>query len=128
MTQNYNTGRISATILAQKQPYEMLIILGGALAVILSAVAFVIRWMEGLPLSEMNPVLRTFVLTLVLGGALVVAGVITRKNLMNGSIMAVVLSIVLIVYGGQEGTIGGFVGLIGAGVAAVSPYLPRGRP
>ncbi|HKZ63973.1 MAG TPA: hypothetical protein VJ400_05985 [Thermoplasmata archaeon] len=129
MTGSYESGRpaISGTILAQKQPYEYLIILGGGLAIILAALAFAIKWLEGIPLSEMNTALRTFVLTLVLGGALVVSGAIARKNVMNGVILAVVVCVVLIVYGGQEGTIGGLVGLIGSGVAAASVYIPRGR-
>ena len=127
MSSAYDTGTrpISGTILAQKAPHELLIVLGGALAVLLSVVAFVIRWMEGVPLGELNTILRTFVLTVVLGGVLVAAGAIVRKNLMNGAIMAVVIAIILIVYGGQEGTIGGVVGLIGAGLAAASPYMHR---
>src|SRR5436309_14290908 len=48
----------------------------------------------------------------------------TRKNLMNGAIVAVVISIILIYYGGQPGTIGGVVGILGAIVAAAKPYLP----
>jgi len=127
MAQSYDMGSrpISATVLATKPPHELLIILGGVLAILLSAVAFAIRWTEGIPLSAANPVVRTFVLTIVLGGVLVMAGAIARKNIWNGAIVAVVVSIVLIVYGGQEGTIGGFVGLIGAGIAVASPYLHR---
>jgi hypothetical protein len=112
-------------VLATKPPHELLIILGGVLAILLSAVAFAIRWTEGIPLSAANPVVRTFVLTMVLGGVLVMAGAIARKNIWNGAIVAVVVSVVLIVYGGQEGTIGGFVGLIGSGIAVASPYLHR---
>jgi len=127
MAQSYDTGSrpISATMLATKPPHELLIILGGVLAILLSAVAFAIRWMDGITLAAANPVVRTFVLTIVLGGVLVVAGAIARKNIWNGAVVAVVVSIVLIVYGGQEGTIGGFVGLIGSGVAVASPYLHR---
>jgi len=127
MAQSYDTGSrpISATMLATKPPHELLIILGGVLAILLSAVAFAIRWTEGIPIGQMNPAMGTFVLTLVLGGVLVVAGAIARKNIWNGAVVAVVVSIVLIVYGGQEGTIGGFVGLIGSGVAVASPYLHR---
>ena len=127
MSQGYDTGSrpISATVLATKPPHELLIILGGVLAILLSAVAFAIRWTEGIPLSAANPVVRTFVLTMVLGGVLVMAGAIARKNIWNGAVVAVVVSVVLIVYGGQEGTIGGFVGLIGSGIAVASPYLHR---
>jgi lysylphosphatidylglycerol synthetase-like protein (DUF2156 family) len=123
----YDTGSrpISATVLASKAPHELLIILGGALAILLSAVSFALKYMESPTLLEWNPILRTFLITLVLGGALIIAGVITRKNVTNGAIVAVVVCIVMIVYGGQEGQIGGFVGLIGAAIAAVSPYLPR---
>ena len=114
---------ISATVLATKPPYELLIMLGGALAILLSAVAFAIRWIEVIPSGTMNAVMRTFVLTLVLGGVLVVAGAIARRNVWNGAIIAVVVSIVMIVYSGQEGTIGGIVGLIGSGIAVASPYV-----
>src|SRR5436309_13662104 len=43
---------------------------------------------------------------------------------MNGAIVAGVISIILIYYGGQPGTIGGVIGILGAIVAAAKPYLP----
>jgi len=127
MAQSYDTGSrpISATVLATKPPHELLIILGGVLAILLSSVAFYIKWTEGIAVGQMNTAMTTLVLTLVLGGVLIVAGAIARRSIWNGAIVAVVVSVVLIVKGGQEGTIGGFVGLIGAGVAAASPYLHR---
>lgn len=126
-TNQYPTGSrpISATILAQKAPHELLIVLGGVLAIVLSSINFAISYMQGLSLSVLNPIVTTFALTLVLGGALSIAGVITRKNVTNGAIVAVVVSVILIVYGKEAGTIGGFIGIIGAAIAAVSPYLPR---
>lgn len=127
-TAQYDPGNraISATVLASKAPHELLIILGGALAIILAALTFAVQWLENPTFGgNLNSVLRTFVLTLVLGGALVVAGVITRKNVTNGAIVAVVVCVVLIIYGEDPGKIGGFIGLIGAAIAAVSPYLPH---
>jgi len=125
MALGYDPGSrpISPTVLATKPPYELIIILGGILAILLSVVAFVIKWIEVIPSGEMNAVFRPFVLALVLGAVLVMAGAIARRNIWNGAILAVVVSIVLIVYGGQEGTIGGFVGLIGSAIAVASPYM-----
>src|SRR5256886_15281907 len=46
---------------------------------------------------------------------------------MNGAIVAGVISIILIYYGGQSGQIGGVVGIFGAILAAAKPYLPWSR-
>src|SRR5207245_9705385 len=66
-------------------------------------------------------------LNVVLGAALWASSAITRKNLMNGAIVAGVISIVLIYFGGRAGQIGGIVGILGAILAAAKPYLPWSR-
>src|SRR3989442_1707220 len=67
------------------------------------------------------------ILNVVLGAALWASSAITRKNLMNGAIVAGVISIVLIYFGGRAGQIGGIVGILGAILAAAKPYLPWSR-
>jgi hypothetical protein len=64
------------------------------------------------------------IINVVLGGALWASSAITRKNLMNGAIVAGVISIVLIYFGGRAGQIGGICGILGAILAAAKPYLP----
>jgi len=125
MTQSYETGgKIAVANLAAKQPYELLLLLGAALAVLLSAVLFAIQWSQGISANQMSAVTTSVVLNVVLGAALWVSAAITRKNLMNGAIVAGVVSLVLILYGGQVGTIAGLIGLLGAILAAATPYLP----
>ena len=125
MTQSYETGgKIAVANLAAKQPYELLLLLGAALAVLLSAVLFAIQWSQGISANQMSAVTTSVVLHVVLGAALWVSAAITRKNLMNGAIVAGVVSLVLILYGGQVGTIAGLIGLLGAILAAATPYLP----
>ncbi len=125
MTQSYETGgKIAVANLAAKQPYELLLLLGAALAVLLSAVVFAIEWSQGIPENRLSVATTAVVLNVVLGAALWVSAAITRKNLMNGAIVAGVVSLVLLLYGGTVGTIGGLVGLLGAVLAAATPYLP----
>src|SRR2546425_3147444 len=61
--------------------------------------------------SQYSTVATTVVINVVLGGALWASAAITRKNLMNGAIVAGVISIILIYFGGQPGPIGGIVGI-----------------
>src|SRR5204863_9638692 len=81
----------------------------------------------GIPQSQYTAVTSALIINVVLGGALWASAAMTRKNLMNGAIVAVVISIILVYYGGQPGTIGGVVGILGAIVAAAKPYLPWSR-
>lgn len=125
MSQSYPTGGKSATSrLAARQPHELLLLLGAAVSVLLSLVLFGIRWYQGIAASAMANDVTLVVLDVVLGAALWFSAEITRKNLVNGAIVAAVVGIILIAFGGEFGLIGGIIGLIGAILAAATPYLP----
>jgi hypothetical protein len=128
MSHSYETGRQTMAELSTKQPHELLLMLGGVLAVLLTLATYGIQWVTtGITQSQYATVVTALILNVVLGGALWVSSAITRKNLMNGAIVAGVISIILIYFGGRPGTIGGVVGLLGAILAAVKPYLPWSR-
>src|SRR5437879_10273782 len=80
---------------------------------------------QGIQPSQYGAVATTVVINVVLGGALWASSAITRKNLMNGAIVAGVISIILIYYGGQPGTIGGLIGNLGAIIARAQTTIPR---
>ncbi len=128
MTQSYGTGRETMAELGSKQPHELLLMLGGVLAVLLTVAIYGIQWAtNGIQPSQYGTVATTAIINVVLGGALWVSAAIVRKNLMNGALVAGVISIILIYYGGTPGTIGGVVGILGAILAAAKPYLPWSR-
>jgi hypothetical protein len=128
MTQSYETGK-RVTELGAKQPHELLMMLGGVLAILLSAAFNGIRWVSpGIPTNQMPDVVTSVIINIVLGGALLASAIVTRKNLMNGAIVAGVIGVLLIAYGGYpSGTIGGIVGVLGAILAGANPYLPWSR-
>lgn len=116
------------TDIGAKQPHELLLMLGGVLAILLSVAVYGIRWAtQGIPQSDYATVATTMIINVVLGGSLWASAAIVRKNLMNGALVAGVISIILIYFGGQPGTIGGVVGVLGAILAAAKPYLPWSR-
>src|SRR5436309_4915657 len=128
MTQSYDTGKQAMAELGAKQPHELLLMLGGVLAILLSVAIYGIQAAnQGIQPSQYGTVATTIVINVVLGGALWASAAITRKNLMNGAIVAGVISIILIYFAGQPGTIGGVVGILGAILAAAKPYLPWSR-
>src|SRR5713226_10718270 len=60
-----------------------------------------IQWATtGIPQSQYATVATAVIINVVLGGALWASSAITRKNLMNGAIVAGVISIILIYFGG----------------------------
>src|SRR5439155_5517204 len=99
------------------------------LAVLLTLAKYGIQWATPprIASSQYGTVATALVINVVLGGALWASSAISRKNLMNGAIVAAVISLVLIYYGGQSGQIGGVVGIFGAILAAAKPYLPWSR-
>ncbi len=126
MTQGYETaGRTAMADLADKQPHELLLMLGGALAILLSVLLYAIDWAQGgIAANMLASTTTVLVIDVVLGAALWVSPKIGHKNLMNSAIVAGVVSIVLLAFGGLPGTIGGVIGLLGAILAAANPYLP----
>lgn len=125
MSQSYGTsGKAVISSWATRQPHELLLMLGATVSALLSLVLFGLRWYQGIAASAMSGAVTLVLLDVVLGAALWVSAGITRKNVMNGAIVAAVVSIVLIAFGGQYGVIGGVIGLIGAVLAAATPYLP----
>ncbi len=121
---NETRGRTMVANWAERQPHELLLLLGATVSVLQSVVFFGIRWFQGIAASQMASAVTLVVLDVVLGAALWISAGITRKNLMNGAIVAAVVGIILIAFGGQFGVIGGIIGLVGAILAAATPYLP----
>src|SRR5438132_10453582 len=86
MTQSYETGKAMVE-LGAKQPHELLLMLGGVLAILLSVAIYGIQAAnQGIQPSQYSTVVTTVVINVVLGGALWASAAITRKNLMNGAI------------------------------------------
>jgi hypothetical protein len=125
MSHGYETGR-TGTDIGSKQPHELLMTLGAVLAILLTLAREGVRWATppGIPQSQYGAVATAVIINVVLGAALWASSAISRKNLMNGAIVAGVVSVILIAYGGQFGQIGGIVGILGAILAAAKPYLP----
>ena len=127
MTQSDGAGKAVAE-LGAKQPHELLLMLGGLLAILLSGAIYGVAWAtQGIAANQLNNVVTIVIVNLVLGGSLFAAAAITRKNLMNGALVAGVLGVLLAYYGAQPGTIGGIVGILGAILAAAKPYMPWSR-
>ncbi|HKZ23202.1 MAG TPA: hypothetical protein VJ224_02235 [Thermoplasmata archaeon] len=128
MSQNYQaTGRVAVANLAGKHAYELLLLLGSALALLLSVVLYLIQWSQGIAANQLSAVTTVFVVDVVLGSALWLSAMIVRKNLANGALMAGVVSLILIAFGGQTGVIAGIIGFLGAALAAASQYVPASR-
>jgi hypothetical protein len=132
MSHSYGAGKAMAN-LGAKQPHELLLMLGGLLTILLTLATRGIPGATttgGIPQSQYSTVATDLIFNVVLGAALWVSAAITRKNLMNGAIVAGVISIILIWFGSQYpvyshlGQIGGVVGILGAILAAAKPYLP----
>src|SRR3989304_4273510 len=89
MSQNYQaTGRVAVANLAGKHAYELLLLLGSALALLLSVVLYLIQWSQGIAANQLSAVTTVFVVDVVLGSALWLSAMIVRKDLANGALMA----------------------------------------
>src|SRR5437667_4233692 len=130
MSHSYESGRQAMAERGSKQPHWLLLMLGGLLAVLLTLAMYGIQWLTtpGIAQSQYATVATAVILNVVLGAALWASSAITRKNLMNGAIVAGVISIVLIYFGGRAATIGGVVGIDRASTAPETPYLTCSRP
>src|SRR5256885_4272967 len=129
MTQSYQAGR-SVAELGAKQPHELLLMLGGVLAILLAAAIYGIpsATPPGIPANQLTNVVTIVVVNIVLGGSLWVAAAMTRKNLMNGAVVASLIGVLLAYYGGTAGQIGGGRGVPGADPPAAEPYPPLAPP
>jgi hypothetical protein len=128
MVQNYETsGKTVVASLATKQPHELLLLLGSALTVLLTLALFGIAWYQGIADNRLAAETTTLVVNVILGSALWVSAAIIRKNPVNGALVAGVVSLILVAFGGQSGLIGGLIGLLGAVLAVATPYLPGSR-
>src|SRR6266480_1544787 len=104
MSHSYDTGRQAMAELGSKQPHELLLMLGGVLAVLLTVARYGIQYVTtGIPQNQYTAVTTALIINVILAG---------------------VISIILIYYGGQPGTIGGLIGILGAILAAAKPYMP----
>src|SRR2546428_834399 len=87
MSQSYETGRGAMAELGAKQPHELLLMLGGLLALLLTLATYGIQWLTtGIQQSQYATVTTAVIINVVLGAALWASSAITRKNLMNGGI------------------------------------------
>jgi hypothetical protein len=109
----------------RKPPHEVLFQLGGALAILLGIVVFVVQLTQGASGNLFAGVLVAFLVDLILGAVLVATGVVVRKNVANGAILGGAISLVLAVFGGNAGLVGGVLGIIGAVVAFLGPSAAR---
>src|SRR3989449_1615246 len=108
MNDSYETsGRDTMARIVTKQPHELLLMLGGALTILLTLVLTGLQWYPKLPTgTALQTQAVNLVINIVLGAALYVSAAIVRKNLLNGAIVAGVVSVILIAFasGKQAGT------------------------
>src|SRR2546428_1032117 len=129
MSHSYESGRQAMAELGSKQPHELLLMLGGLLAVLLTLATYGIQWVTtpGIAQSQYATVATAVILNVVLGAALWASSAITRKNLMNGAIVAGVITIVLIYFRRRPAQIGGRLSIRHDQLSAAEPYLPWSR-
>ncbi len=98
---------------------EMLLVLGGFLALILAPILFVTNFaLQGVGLSGLSVV----VVDIVLGFLMLISVGVMRRQQMNGLLLATISAILLIALGGVAGIIGGLFGLVG-GLIGLAGYL-----
>src|SRR2546423_3983199 len=124
MTQSYQAGR-SVAELGAKQPHELLLMLGGVLAILLSAAIYGIPWATppGIPANQLTNVVTILVVNVVLGGSLWVSAAMTRKNLMDVAIVAAEIGFLLAYYGRAPRQIGRVDGVLRGILAAAKTSL-----
>src|SRR5438128_1180036 len=128
MSHSYETGRGAMAELGAKQPHELLLMLGGLLALLLTLATYGIQWLTtGIPQNQYATVTTAVIINVVLGGALWASSAITRKNLMNGAIVAGVISMILIYFRSEARRVGKEGRIRGALLRAVKTELPWSR-
>src|SRR5438876_2415489 len=102
MSHSYETGRGAMAELGAKQPHELLLMLGGLLALLLSLATYGIQWVTtGIQQGQYATVTTALVINVVLGAALWASSAISRKSVVQFAIVSVGNSIVLINFGGR---------------------------
>src|SRR5947208_15574603 len=97
-----------------KQPHELLLMLGGLLALLLTLATYGIQWATtGIPQNQYATVTTAVVLNVVLGGALLASAAIRWEERRDGANVAGVIRIILYYFGGRPGQIGGSRGILG---------------
>lgn len=98
--------------------HEMLLGLGGVLAIVLAPIFFILEVaFGGLGVGEVTSV----IVAVIFGFLLLVAVGVMRRNLLGGIILAFLASVLLFL-GGLGGVIGGVFGLLGSLVAFLKNY------
>src|SRR5256885_14807464 len=94
MSHSYETGRAMSE-LGSKQPHELLLMLGGLLAVLLTLATYGIQWVTtpGIAQSQYATVATAVILNVLLGAALWAASAITRQDLEDGALGAAEMKI-----------------------------------
>src|SRR5436309_13167871 len=70
MSHSYDTGRQAMAELGSKQPHELLLMLGGLLAILLTVASYGVQWVnKGIPQNQYGDVASTIIINLVLGGS-----------------------------------------------------------
>src|SRR2546426_2499270 len=129
MSHSYETGKGAMAEIGAKQPHELLLMLGGLLALLLTLATYGIQWLTtGIPQNQYATVTTAVIINVVLGGALWASSAITRKNLMNGAIVAAPINLILILLLGRPRPIRGIVGILGPILPAAKPHPPPSPP
>src|SRR5438105_14772454 len=96
MSHSYDTGRQAMAELGSKQPHELLLMLGGVLAILLTVARYGVQNVTAASRQRQYTAVTTaLIINIVIGGALWPSSAITRNNLMNGAIAAAVISIII---------------------------------
>lgn len=103
---------------------RLLVLLGGASALVFGLLVFVMEVAQGRAFeatSAFGPggVVLAFVLTLLFGLLLLHAVSLMGRTRGEGAVLAFAFSIVLLMFGGAGGAIGGLLGIVGAAFALV---------
>lgn len=116
-----------AATLFDRPAHEILLVLGGFLAILLAAIFLGVAVLA----EDANQRADTFirgltnyaVVDVVLGFLLLVSlTIMSRSSRTTGALLALVSSIVLVVLGGTAGIVGGLFGVVGAMIALLPAY------
>jgi hypothetical protein len=105
-----------------------LIVLGGGLAILLGIVLGVIEVTFNMDTPKwVGGAIIHLIVCIIIGFLLIFSYIMCKRDILMGSILAFVFSIVLLAAGGIAGLIGGLLGLLGALIAFLK-YLERREP